>query len=137
MQVITLAHRPARARPQPTTDERCALVALAAELRKIIWIHAVTEWQPPVNTAQGPVLHKRPIRFEKYKRSSPPAITEVSVQIRRETLKLYYQHNIFECWRPRILRTPSALKFTMFGGWLLSRTRAGGLAPQHYLALQV
>jgi hypothetical protein len=79
---------------------------LPAELREQIWEHAVTEWsaatgnrhKPPVGGAD--MLEKAPIRMDRFNRIPPPAITRTSRQLRHETLHLYYEHNVFECWRP-------------------------------------
>ena len=43
---------------------------------------------------------KRPIRMDRFNRPCPAPLTLVCHQIRTETLKLYYQQNIWECWRP-------------------------------------
>lgn len=38
--------------------------------------------------------------MDRFNRPLPPAITRVSREVQNETLPLYYQQNIFECWRP-------------------------------------
>jgi hypothetical protein len=117
-------HAPANVGP-----EVCPLLDLPAELREYVWMYAVTEWQPlcpvpvrhdalsisPENSDDGgapaPKLtappHPRrgtqvqkPIRMDRFNRPLPPPLTMVSHQTRQESLPLYYQHNIFECWRP-------------------------------------
>ncbi|KAF7197426.1 hypothetical protein HII31_01236 [Pseudocercospora fuligena] len=100
---------------QPVASQaRSRLLELPAELREQIWMYAVTEWTPASDenyeTAhEGPNAHdllqrkqlmKRPIRMDRFNRPPPPPITRVSHQLRSETLHLYYQCNIFECWRP-------------------------------------
>ncbi|EME81345.1 uncharacterized protein MYCFIDRAFT_215928 [Pseudocercospora fijiensis CIRAD86] len=100
---------------QPSgTQARSRLLELPAELREQIWMHAVTEWTAASHehdeTADvGPNAHgrlqrkqltKRPIRMDRLNRPPPPPITRVSHQLRSETLHLYYQCNVFECWRP-------------------------------------
>lgn len=94
---------------------RCHLMELPGELREAIWIHAVTEWAPLQTSeehnmrgrnrsasfqASNTILVRRPIRMDRFNRPLPPGLTCVSHQLRTETLALYYQHNIFECWRP-------------------------------------
>lgn len=82
----------------------------------MIWIHAVTEWTPiselntgscagedqqtPCRTPAYCELEKKPIRMDRLNRPPAPSITLVSHQLREETLQLWYQHNVFECWRP-------------------------------------
>ncbi|KXT02379.1 hypothetical protein AC578_212 [Pseudocercospora eumusae] len=96
------------------TQARSRLLDLPAELREQIWMYAVTEWTHASDqcyeTADvGPNTHdllqrrqlmRRPIRMDRFNRPSPPPVTRVSHQLRSETLHLYYQCNIFECWRP-------------------------------------
>lgn len=81
---------------------RCRLLDLPAELREQIWIHAVTEWTSiPLDTkTKTKLLEKDPIRMDRWNRPLPAPITRTCTQIRSETLHLYYQNNIFECWRP-------------------------------------
>lgn len=38
--------------------------------------------------------------MDRFNRPLPAAITRTCMQIRDETLLLYYQYNTFECWRP-------------------------------------
>ncbi|KAK4498205.1 hypothetical protein PRZ48_010862 [Zasmidium cellare] len=93
-----------------TSAVACRLLALPAELREQIWIHTVTEWMPAPSDKQDKhasssqrssnILEKKPIRMDRLNRPLPPAITRVSHQLQAETLPLYYQENIFECWRP-------------------------------------
>ena len=90
---------------------RCHLLELPAELRELIFVHAVTEWMPaPISPdvadggtsfAAARQLVKRPIRLDRFNRPCPAPITSASQQLRAETLHLYYQENVFECWRPR------------------------------------
>ncbi|KAI5363974.1 hypothetical protein Slin15195_G096290 [Septoria linicola] len=91
---------------------RCHLLELPAKLREMIWTHAVTQWtpsSPDVNTKASSCsspqmsrreLVKRPIRMDRLNRPCPAPITLVSQQLRAETLQLYYQENVWECWRP-------------------------------------
>ncbi|EME42380.1 hypothetical protein DOTSEDRAFT_81280 [Dothistroma septosporum NZE10] len=86
---------------------RCQLLELPAELREQIWMHVVTEWTAIPDedlrlTAARSVrlLQKRAIRMDRFNRPSPPALALVSHQLRAETLHLYYELNVFECWRP-------------------------------------
>lgn len=99
----------ARGSKSITSTGTCRLLALPAELRELIWIHTVTEWTPALaykhdkqvpSTRRSSILEQRPIRMDRLNRPLPPAITRVSHQLRAETLPLYYQENIFECWRP-------------------------------------
>lgn len=92
-----------------TSTGTCRLLALPAELRELIWLHTVTEWTPAPEDKhdkhtspqrRSRILEKRPIRMDRFNRPLPPAITRVSHQLQAETLALYYQENIFECWRP-------------------------------------
>lgn len=93
-----------------TVNTHSCLLELPAELREQIWMHAVTQWTPASEievggpstcaVSQCKALVKRPIRMDRFNRPSPPPITRVSHQLRSETLHLYYQCNIFECWRP-------------------------------------
>ncbi|CAK4034426.1 Hypothetical predicted protein [Lecanosticta acicola] len=91
----------------PTTG-RCPLLELPAELRELIWLHAVTEWAPvedastdaEADPSGARLLDRRPIRMDRFNHGGPPSLTRVSHQLRAETLHLYYEQNIFECWRP-------------------------------------
>jgi hypothetical protein len=78
---------------------QCRILALPAEIREQIWIHAVTNWAPNCETG---FLEKQPIRVDNLNRPLPPGLTRVNRQLYTETLHLYYMHNIFECWRPLI-----------------------------------
>lgn len=89
------------------TARRCPLLELPAEIREQIWMHAVTEWtvasserRQLTSTRSVRVLQKRAIRMDRFNRPPPPALTRVSHQLRAEALHLYYQLNVFECWRP-------------------------------------
>lgn len=104
------SRRPAaRGSKSIASTRTCGLLALPAELRELIWIHTVTEWMPALackhdeqvpSTRRNRIIEQRPIRMDRLNRPLPPAITKVSHQLRAETLPLYYQENIFECWRP-------------------------------------
>ena len=59
-------------------------------------MHTVTNW----TRAKNSMLEKQPIRVDRLNRPLPPGITLANYQLRRETLHLYYEQNIFECWRP-------------------------------------
>lgn len=89
---------------------RCYLLELPAEIRELIFVHAVTDWMPATtstNTAKSETpsafaseLIKQPIRIDRFNQHSPASVTLVSQQVRAETLHLYYQENIWEFWRP-------------------------------------
>lgn len=108
---MQLYERPARsstASAQPSTDStlcwgRSRLLELPAELREIIWTHAVTQWTP-IRTAESskqfPMLRQAAVRLDRFNRPLPAALTRVSRQLRYETLHLYYECNQFELWRP-------------------------------------
>lgn len=98
----------------------------------------MTEWNPaghlaadvhdksnPVQDKTCTFLQKQPIRIDRLNRPSPPGITRVTHQIRSETLHLWYQLNIFECWRPLLWQLHSSDNSTFFD-WLrsLGRRRA-------------
>jgi len=102
------------------------LLELPAEIREQIWILAVTEWYPSTTTLQDHtgaeaacILQRAPIRMDRFNKPLPPAITRACIQTRAETLKLYYEQNIFECWRPLLLRNPDWSQSTFFD-WLAS-----------------
>ena len=80
-------------------NTHCRILALPAEIREQIWIHAVTNW---ARNATTNLLEKQPIRVDNLNRPLPPGLTRVNRQLYTETLYLYYTHNIFECWRPLI-----------------------------------
>ncbi|KAK3698781.1 hypothetical protein LTR37_016785 [Vermiconidia calcicola] len=93
---------------KPSLSERgyCCLFELPAELREKIWIHVVIEWTPTSTensqTKQSRrMLERLPLRSDSLNKPLPPAITETCVQIRAETLPLYYILNTFELWRSR------------------------------------
>jgi len=91
-----------------TSMGRCRLLELPAEIREQIWLFAVieagTSQSPPRNDSHDSTSvtrsHRIPIRMDRFNKPLSPSITRVSKQTREETLKLYYEHNIFECWRP-------------------------------------
>ncbi|KAK4613764.1 hypothetical protein CLAFUW4_08935 [Fulvia fulva] len=90
-----------------TTTGRCPLLELPAEIREQIWMHTVTEWTAATvetlrltPTRSVRLLHKRAIRMDRFNRPPPPALARASRQLRAESLHLYYQLNVFECWRP-------------------------------------
>lgn len=86
-----------------TSPGRCLLLELPAEIRELIWIHAVTEWAPARSEREDQVgtLQKQPIRIDRFTLSMTPAITRTCRQIRAETIALYYEQNDFEIWQPK------------------------------------
>ncbi|RMZ26000.1 hypothetical protein D0859_09940 [Hortaea werneckii] len=88
-----------------------------------IWLFSVAEWIPlgaetdRRDAGEPSWLQRAPIRMDRFNRPLPPAITRASVQIRGETLPLYYQSCKFECWRPKPNHDWS---FSTLVLWLLS-----------------
>lgn len=93
---------------------RCRLLELPAEIREQIWIHTVTTW----TRVKHRMLERQPIRIDRINQPVPPSITQTSAQLRAETLHLYYQHNIFECWRPHPHFWMDGLSHSTFVSWL-------------------
>lgn len=98
----------ATCKPLTPACRRSRLLDLPAELREQIWTHAVTAWTSTDHVAedhasgdhQVHMLRKMPVRMDRFNRSLPPGITRACRMTRHETLHLYYESNIFECWRP-------------------------------------
>ncbi|KAI7083183.1 hypothetical protein KC356_g7785 [Hortaea werneckii] len=102
---------------------RCRLLELPREIRDEIWLFSVAEWIPLEaetdrrDAGEPSWLQRAPIRMDRFNRPLPPAITRACVQIRGETLPLYYQSCKFECWRPKPNHDWS---FSTLVLWLLS-----------------
>lgn len=74
------------------------------------------------------MLQKAPIRIDRLNRPLPSPITRTSLQLRAETLPLYYQCNVFEFWRPLFWVHHDLFQST-FVTWLvaLGREKVGWL----------
>ncbi|KAI6968351.1 hypothetical protein KC332_g12117 [Hortaea werneckii] len=103
---------------------RCRLLELPREIRDEIWLFTVVEWIPLEaetdrrDAGEPSWLQRAPIRIDRFNTPLPPAITRSCVQIRGETLPLYYQSCKFECWRPK--PNIQDWSFSTLVMWLLS-----------------